>query len=133
MPGYTEGFGDFFLFAQIEFDDRHRRSRAQVMRVQHFKKRLDDFRQFVVEFFVHPRRQERERFDQALGMRVFAVIALDEQPRSDFRVLARKLLAQKAQVRQFLFVIGQQFVEHQLRFCTLYSWVLTCSTASKDT
>lgn len=103
------------------------------MGVQYLEEGFDDFRKLVIELLVHPRRQERERLDQALGVRVFAVVALDQQPRSDLRVLRSKLLAEKAQVRQFLFVVGQQFVEHQLRFCTLYSWVLTCSTASNDT
>src|SRR5471032_3103891 len=101
------------------------------MGVEHLEKRLDDFRKLIVEFLVHAGGQEREGFDQPLGMRVFAVIALNEQPRSDFRILAREFLAEKAQVRELLFVIGEQIVEHQLRFCTLYSWVLTCNTASK--
>lgn len=91
------------------------------MRVQHLEERLDDFRKLVIEFLVHARRQERERLDQALGMRVLAVVALNQQSRSDLRILSGKFLAQKAQVREFLLVIGQQIVEHQLRFCTLYS------------
>ncbi|RMU45854.1 hypothetical protein ALP29_201556 [Pseudomonas syringae pv. avii] len=121
VSGHTIGFGDLFLLAHVELDNRHRGGRAQVVRVQHLQKRLDDFRKLIIEFLVHTRRQERERLDQALGVRVLAVITFNQKPRSDLRVLSGEFLAQKAQVREFFLVVGQQIVEHQLRFCTLYS------------
>ncbi|MOA36904.1 hypothetical protein D3C78_1584580 [compost metagenome] len=78
VPRHAVGFGDLLLLAKAELGDRHRRGRAQVVRVQHLKERLDNLRELVIELFVHPRREERERLDQALGMRVLTVVALDQ-------------------------------------------------------
>ncbi len=78
MARHAVGFGHLLVLAQAQLGDRHRRGWAQVVRVQHLKEGLDDFRKLVIEFFMHPRGKERKRLDQALGMRVFAVVALDQ-------------------------------------------------------
>ena len=58
------------------------------------------------------RGEKRKALDQALDMRVLALLIFQQQAARDFRVAVREFARQAAQVRQFFFVIGQQLIEH---------------------
>jgi hypothetical protein len=75
--------------------------------------------------------KERECLEQALDVRVFTAIRLQQQAAGDARILLRKLASEFAQVRQFPFVVLQEFFAHRAYF-TVYSPLLNSSTVSKE-
>jgi hypothetical protein len=70
----------------IEPGDRARGERAQVVRIEHVEQRLRKFRVIVVEALGHPRIEERERFDHAFDVRVFAHPAANQEAPRDLRI-----------------------------------------------
>jgi hypothetical protein len=67
----------------------------------------------VVDAEMHARRHKGERLQQAFHMRIVAAVGLKQKPACHARILFGELTPKLAQVRQFAFVIFQQFFAHR--------------------
>src|SRR4051812_43640141 len=76
---------------EMELNHRHGGSGPDVMRIENRKKRLDDFREFVVDFEMYAGGEKRERFEHALDMRIFTFTGFQLQPAGDFGVTLGEL------------------------------------------
>jgi len=56
------------------------------MRIQHFEQGFRELRVIVVEALGDARVEQRERFDHALHMRIFADFATDQEAPGDLRI-----------------------------------------------
>jgi hypothetical protein len=91
--------------AEVHARDRAGRERAQVMRVEDVEQRFGEFGVVVVEALGDAGVQQRERFDHALDVRVFAHLAADEQLAGDPGVALGKFARMAAQEAELLLVI----------------------------
>ena len=94
------------LGVQVELDDRHRRDRRQVMRIEHPQHRRRQLGEVVVDSILDPPGQQGERLDQPLDVRVEAPVRLEQEPPGRHRVLAGELLGELADEDQLALVIG---------------------------
>src|SRR5262249_51221117 len=100
------------LGVQLELNNRHRRDRRLVMRVEHAQKGLRDLGELVVDLVADPRGQVRERLDQPLHVRVGAALRAEAEPAGDLGVLLREGGGQLADVGKFPVVERQQLGAH---------------------
>ena len=82
------------------------------MRVEHVQERLGDFGELIVELAVHAAGQEREGFDEAFDVRIFARVGLQQQTAGHLGILFRELAGHLADELQLAFVVGKQLVDH---------------------
>jgi hypothetical protein len=82
------------------------------MRVKHLHERFADFRELVVQLAMDSRGQEGKCFDDALDMRVFALVAFERKTSGYFRIALCEFAGQLAKICQFPFVVRQQVFEH---------------------
>ena len=99
-----------------ELDDRHRRDRRQEVRVEDVEERLRDLGVLVVDLEPDPARQEGERLDEPLDVRVVALVGLEGEPPGDLRVGLRELRPQPADEAQLALVVAEELVAHQSPF-----------------
>jgi hypothetical protein len=97
---------------EVELDQRHRRQRPQVVRVEDVEQRLADLRELVVELEVHARGEEGEALQHPLHVRVLGLAGLQQQAAGDLRVLLGELGAHAPEVRQLALVVVEQLVTH---------------------
>ena len=96
-----------------ELDDGGARHRRQVVRVQGVQQRLGQLRELVVQAQLHAGRQHGERLDQALDVRVLALVGLQQQLPGHGGVAGGELRRQPADEPQLPLVVSQQAVPHQ--------------------
>ncbi len=77
---------------EVELKDRQRGQGREIMRVENPEYRLNQLREFVVDPMMNSPRQERERLDQSLNVRVGASFRLDHQPAGGDRVTLGEFL-----------------------------------------
>jgi hypothetical protein len=63
---------------EVHFDDRHGREGADVMGIEDAEKRLSDLGEFVVYFEVNAGGQEGEGFEEALDVRIVALVGFED-------------------------------------------------------
>ena len=81
-----------------QLDDRHRGDGAKAMGVQGFQERLGDLGKLVVDLAADPTGEEREAFEEALDVGVFALRRVELEPAGDLGVVARELGSDLAEV-----------------------------------
>ena len=96
-----------------QFDDRHRRDRRQIMRVEDFQQALRQLREIVVELAVDAGGDEGEALQQPLDVRIVGGFAGKAQPAGDLRMLLGEFGGQLAQIAEFAVVVGVQLVKHR--------------------
>jgi hypothetical protein len=82
------------------------------MRVEDAEQGIGELRELIVELAANPTRQERERFDQPLDVRVVAPCSFQQEPSGRVRILESELLGVTKDIRQLLLIISVQFVVH---------------------
>ena len=97
---------------ELKLDDGLGRHGPEVVRVEHVQKRLGDFGELIVELAVHAARQQREGFDEAFDVRIFAGIGLQQQAAGHLGIFFRELAGHLADELQLALVVGQQLVDH---------------------
>jgi hypothetical protein len=100
--------------ADIHARDRARGKGAQVVRVQHLEQRFGEFGIVVVEALGDARVEQREGFDHALDVRVFAHFAADQEAAGDLRIALGEVAQVAAQVAQFALVVRQHLFQLRL-------------------
>jgi hypothetical protein len=98
------------LAVQLQLDDRQRRHRPHVQRIEHVEQRLAQLRQIVVQPSVQARVEEGDALQQPLDVRVLALARLELQAGGDLRIARAELGAEPAQVGQLALVVEQQVV-----------------------
>ena len=97
---------------QVKLDDRHRRNRRQVVRVENAQNRAGQLGEFIVELVVDAPGQERKGFDQPFDVRICAASRLQEQSPRSGRVLLGELLGQLPNEQQLALIIRIKCFAH---------------------
>ena len=85
------------------------------MRVQHAQQRIGDLGELVIQPLVGTGGEERHPFHQPGHVRVLDTVRTYPQPACDVRVGFGEFRAEAAERIQFVVVIGQQAIGHDLR------------------
>ena len=80
------------------------------MRVEDVQQRLGDQRKVIVNAQMNTRGKQREGFQHALDVGIFAAIGFEQQTRRDLRVLVGELSSNLAQESEFALVIISQLI-----------------------
>ena len=83
------------------------------MRVDDVEEGLGDLREIVVDLEVHAGGEKGEALEQALDVRILALVGLELQPRGDLGIPPGELRAHTAEERQLTLVVVQQIVTHR--------------------
>jgi hypothetical protein len=83
------------------------------MRIEDAEQGLGDFGKFVVDFKMNAGGEEGEGFEQALDVRIVALIGFEDEAAGDFRIFLAELGAELAEVVEFALVVVQEFVTHE--------------------
>ena len=113
----------------LNFSDRHRRRRRQIIWRNHLQQTLGEARKLRVHFHLHAGGQEGETFHQALNVRVRHFDAAHAEPPRHFRVALGELCAHLAQIGQFTVVIFEQFAFHNYPASFSSKWPFSRSTS----
>ena len=113
------------LFAiERDLDQCHRRNRAHVVRIHDLEECLADLGHVLVDALVHARREERERLEHTLDVRVIALDRLEIQIEAfrDFGVFTSEPRAHAAQKGQLPLVVLEQLIIRHRRPPPALSW-----------
>ena len=91
-----------------ELRHRHGGDGAQVMRIENVEKRLGDLGEFVIDLVMDAPGYQGKGLDEALDVRVLALIGLKGQPPGDLGIARGKFLTQAANETQLVFVVREQ-------------------------
>ena len=83
------------------------------MRIHDTQERFADLGEIVVDLEVHARGEEGEAFEQALDVRVGALVGLEQQARRDLGVALGEGGAGTAEEGELLLVVSEQLVTHR--------------------
>ena len=75
----------------MELDDRHGRDRPDVVRVNNAEKRLGNLRELVVDFEMDAGGEEGEGFEEALDVRIVALIGFEDETAGDLGIFLSEL------------------------------------------
>ncbi len=104
------------LGVEDELHHGHRRHGRQERGVQDPEERFRDLRELVVDLEAHARREEGEGLEEALDVRVLALVRLELQAGRDLRVLVRELGPHLAKEAQLALVVLQEVAAHHSPF-----------------
>src|SRR4051812_17912826 len=104
------------LTIHLELHHHERRQRSHVLRIENVEQRLGDLWQIVGDAQLQPSGEEREAFEQALDVRIFAASRLELQPPRDLRISLGELGAQASQIGQLALVVEAKIVRGRASF-----------------
>ena len=96
----------------LALHDGQRGDGAKVAGVDGADEGFADLGEIVVDAAMDPRGEEREAFQQAIDVGIFAALGVEQEPAGNARILARKLPAHLAQIGQLALIVFQQFLAH---------------------
>ena len=95
------------LGVHLEFNNRHRGNRRQVVRIQRLEQRLGQLGKFIVQLEPNPGREKGKSLDQPLHVRIEqrARLLIQQQSLGDFRTVAGELGAELPDEGELVFVL----------------------------
>src|SRR6516165_2608103 len=101
------------------------------MRVEDVEQGVGQLGEFVVDLVAHAGREQGERFDEALDVRIRAAAMFEHEPAGRRGILRRELAGHLADEQQLAFVVREKGLAHAL--LTAYCPEVNSSTVSKAT
>ena len=103
--------GEFSAFGiDLEARDRHRRHRITHLWIEHAKQRGCDLGKLRIHLMLDSGRQQCERFDEALHMRVRRIAVLQLQAIGNLGIFSRIFPAYRPKICEFLRVVVEQIL-----------------------